>query len=100
MDLQTRDRAPTDVEALSAGQPGVPLEGAERSQAAGARRGPGGLGRLPQLALGGLILLALAALALHMSVRPRHEALDAMPDTLRAIAATFVLFGVGGFGLT
>lgn len=39
-------------------------------------------------------------LALHVSTRPRHNALDALPDTLRALLATVVLFGAGGFGLT
>lgn len=45
-------------------------------------------------------MLGLALLALHMSARPRHEALSAIPDTLRALVATAVLFGVGGLGLT
>jgi hypothetical protein len=39
------------------------------------------------------------ALAWHFNVSPRHEALAAMPDTIRALAAMVVLFGVGGFGL-
>ena len=45
------------------------------------------------------LLVALAAAALYFDHRPRHELFSAVPDTLRAIGATVVLFGVGGFGL-
>ena len=45
------------------------------------------------------ILIALAALSWHFNAKPRHDALSAVPDTLRALAATVVLFGIGGFGL-
>jgi hypothetical protein len=37
--------------------------------------------------------------ALHFDPRPRHTALRAFPDTLRSVAATLVLFGIGGFGV-
>lgn len=43
--------------------------------------------------------MALAAAAFYFDHRPRHDLLSAAPDTLRAIAATVVLFGLGGFGL-
>jgi hypothetical protein len=46
------------------------------------------------------VLAGLVALVWHFNAPPRHEALDALPDTLRAIAGTIVLFGVGGFGPT
>jgi hypothetical protein len=52
-----------------------------------------------QLALAGLILLALFALAYHFTPAPRHTALHAVPDTLRGLGATVVVFGVAGFGL-
>src|SRR5581483_989445 len=101
MDLQTRDRAATDVEALPPGQPGVPVPGADRGQTAGAGQSAAPLNAWAQLALAALVLVALGALALHMDgTKPRHEALRAFPDTIRALAATVVLFGVTGFGLT
>ncbi|HEY2435547.1 MAG TPA: hypothetical protein VGH93_00075, partial [Solirubrobacteraceae bacterium] len=40
----------------------------------------------------------MAALALHFDPRPRHTALRAFPDTLRAVAATVAVFAIGGFG--
>jgi hypothetical protein len=46
-----------------------------------------------------LILVALAGLAWYFNARPRHEALSALPDTLRALAAAVVVFGLSGFGL-
>jgi hypothetical protein len=45
------------------------------------------------------LLIALAALAWHFNVPPRHQALAAAPDTLRALVAAVVLFGAGGLGL-
>jgi len=39
------------------------------------------------------------ALAWHFNAKPRHDALSAVPDALRVLAATVVLFGIGGFGL-
>ena len=67
MDLQTRDRASSDVAAVSAREPGVPEEGADRVQApdspeaaAAARRPPhraGGGGVDPDRARGGHLLL-------------------------------------------
>jgi hypothetical protein len=45
------------------------------------------------------ILVALVALAWHFNAKPRHEALSAVPDALRGLAATLVVFGIGGFGL-
>jgi hypothetical protein len=44
-------------------------------------------------------VVALVALAWHFDARPRHEAFSAVPDALRALAATVVLFAVAGFGL-
>ena len=103
MDLQTRDRAPTDVAPVPAREPGVPVEGPERGQAPAARLALTALGpldgRRAQLALAGVILLALAGACWHFNVPPRHDAFVAVPDTLRALAAMVVLFGVGGFGL-
>jgi hypothetical protein len=43
--------------------------------------------------------VALVVLAWHFNSRPRHAALDAVPDVLRAVAAAVVVFGVCGFGL-
>jgi hypothetical protein len=48
--------------------------------------------------LAGTILLGLAALAWHFNARPRHDAFSALPDTLRTLAATAVVFAIGGFG--
>jgi hypothetical protein len=45
------------------------------------------------------VVLALAGLAWHFNVAPRSEAFKAWPDALRAIAASGVLFALGGFGL-
>jgi hypothetical protein len=45
------------------------------------------------------LLVALAAAGFYFNHRPRHDLLSAAPDTLRAIAATVLLFGLGGFGL-
>jgi hypothetical protein len=45
------------------------------------------------------VLVALAALAWHFNTPPRHSALDAVPDVLRAVAASIVVFGLCGFGL-
>lgn len=50
--------------------------------------------------LAGAALVALLAWAWHFNAPPRRDALSAVPDTLRAVAATIVLFGIGGFGLT
>jgi len=43
--------------------------------------------------------VALLALAWHFNARPRHEAFSALPDALRALGATGLLFAIGGFGL-
>src|SRR5947209_13848055 len=91
MDLQTGDRAPTDVAQVPAGESGLPPPGPDRGQT------PGRLGRLGhpyQVAAAAAMLIVLAALVWHFNVRPRHEALSAVPDALRGIAATVVLFGV------
>jgi hypothetical protein len=45
------------------------------------------------------IVVALLALAWHFNVAPRHEALAAVPDALRGLAATVIVFAVGGFAL-
>jgi len=58
---------------------------------------PGSVRR--QVVLAAAIVVALAALTWHFNAPPRHEALSAVPDTLRALLATVVLFGLGGFGL-
>jgi hypothetical protein len=50
------------------------------------------------LALAAALLLAVYALAWHFAPRPHRTALRAFPDTLRSIAATVLLFAVGGFG--
>ena len=44
-------------------------------------------------------MVAFLALAWHFETPPRHETLSALPDTLRALAAIAVLFGIAGFGL-
>ncbi|HEY2769840.1 MAG TPA: hypothetical protein VGI87_04700 [Solirubrobacteraceae bacterium] len=88
---------------VPAREPGVPLEGADRGHARSWRQrliGPDRDGAaLAQLALAALILLALAALAWHFNVPPRHDAFNAVPDTLRALLGMVVVFGVCGFGL-
>jgi hypothetical protein len=45
------------------------------------------------------VVVALAALAWHFNIPPRHGVLDALPDVLRAVAASIVVFGICGFGL-
>jgi hypothetical protein len=52
-----------------------------------------------QWLLGLAVLAGLGAFVLHFAVRPRHEALDALGPALRTIGATFVVFGIAGFGL-
>jgi hypothetical protein len=47
----------------------------------------------------GVLVVALLVLAWHFNAKPRHEAFAAVPDALRTVAATVVLFGIGGFGL-
>jgi hypothetical protein len=49
--------------------------------------------------LAGLIVLALIGLAWHFNLPPRDQAFRAWPDALRVIAASVVLFTLGGFGL-
>src|SRR5437764_14246697 len=101
MDLPTRDRASADVASVPAGESGVPAPGAERGQA------PGGLTRLESLLRGRYaervvaagLLLALVVITFHFDARPRAQILDPLPNTIRGLAATAVLFGVGGFGL-
>ncbi len=46
-----------------------------------------------------LILIGLVALAWHFNAKPRHDALSPLPDTLRGLVATAVVFGLSGFGL-
>jgi hypothetical protein len=91
------------VASVPAREPGVPVEGAERSQAARWRRRlSGDRGRFStaaQLALAGLIVFALAALSWHFNARPHQDAFAAVPDTLRALAGMLVVFGACGFGL-
>ncbi|HEY1524194.1 MAG TPA: hypothetical protein VGF70_14370 [Solirubrobacteraceae bacterium] len=45
------------------------------------------------------MIVALAALAWHFNLPPRHSALDPVPDVLRAVAASIAVFGICGFGL-
>jgi hypothetical protein len=54
-----------------------------------------------QLALAAAIVLGLAALTVHFNVTWHHglNLFGAVPDALRGLAATVVLFGVAGFGL-
>ena len=49
--------------------------------------------------LAAAVLVGLVALAWHFTPPPHRDALHALPDALRVIAATTVLFMVGGFGL-
>jgi hypothetical protein len=87
------------VASLPAREPGVPVPGGERGPAPRQQRQlkPPVSPRAARWLLAALILVALAALAWHFNARPRHEALSALPDTVRALAATVVLFGVAGF---
>src|ERR1700755_893478 len=101
MDIQTRDRASQDVAPVPDRQPGVPVRGAGRVKAAVAAGPLSGLaapGRGRRLLLL-LLAAALLALAWHANAKPRHEAFSAVPDALRALAATVVVFGIGGFGV-
>jgi hypothetical protein len=52
-----------------------------------------------QLAIAALLLLGLALIANHLDPRPRRQAIHAVPDTVRTLLATAVVFGLGGFGL-
>jgi hypothetical protein len=45
------------------------------------------------------VLLALLALVWHFDAPPRHDVFNAAPDALRAVVASLVVFGIGGFGL-
>ncbi|MDQ6606151.1 MAG: hypothetical protein M3Z06_06335 [Actinomycetota bacterium] len=54
---------------------------------------------MAQFAPAAVILIALVGLCWHFDAKPRHEALTALPDTVRVLLATGVLFGVSGFGL-
>jgi hypothetical protein len=96
MDLQTRDRADPDVAALPDREPDLPEAGGERSAAQRRALTPA---RVASWALAAALLVALAALAWHFAPRPHRTAARAWPDTLRAVAATVVLFAVGGFGV-
>lgn len=46
-----------------------------------------------------MILIALLALCWHFNTKPRHEAFEAVPDTVRVLLGAIVLFGLSGFGL-
>ncbi|HEX3691189.1 MAG TPA: hypothetical protein VHV28_15925 [Solirubrobacteraceae bacterium] len=85
-------------------QSGVPVPGTGRVKAPPAAHALSRLAEtIPPARRHRLLLLALAiallALAWHANAKPRHEALSAIPDALRALAATVVLFGAAGFGL-
>jgi hypothetical protein len=86
------------VAPVPARQPGVPLPGAERGAAT--RRDLALSGRRGQLALAGLLVVAVGALVVHFDVPPRTDALKPIPDALRVLGAFVVLFGVTGFGVT
>jgi hypothetical protein len=47
-----------------------------------------------------LIVFAASGIAKDLMVPPRHDIVDAVPDTLRALAAAVALFGVTGLGVT
>ncbi|MGI8623616.1 MAG: hypothetical protein ACR2NB_09070 [Solirubrobacteraceae bacterium] len=47
-----------------------------------------------------LIALFVLGTASDLVVQPRHDALDAVPDTLRALLAALLVFGVTGLGVT
>jgi hypothetical protein len=92
------------VEEVSDRQSGLPLTRAERVQApadlAGLSRLRARFGaRRLQLACAATILILLAALAWHFDARPRDETFSAVPDVLRVLGSTLVVFGIGGFGL-
>lgn len=46
------------------------------------------------------IVLFILGVGSDVVVKPRHEVLEALPDTLRALAAALVVFGVTGLGVT
>jgi hypothetical protein len=49
----------------------------------------------------GILVVAWGlACALDVALKPRHESLKALPDTLRVLAASAVLFGACGLGAT
>jgi hypothetical protein len=51
-----------------------------------------------QWSLAAALLVALLALCWHFDVRPHHWALRPIPNTLRTLLATAVVFGLAGFG--
>src|SRR5579884_1661657 len=99
MDPPTRHRASTDVAPPAPELHRAGIEGRAPAGIVPDRPFPGRpAGRHLQAALAGLILLVLAGAAWHFNARPRHEAFAAMPDTLRGLAATVLVFAVAGFG--
>jgi hypothetical protein len=83
------------VAALPDREPGLPETGGERSATQRRALTPA---RIASWALAAALLVAVFALAWHFAPRPHRTALHAFPDTLRSIAATFVVFAIGGFG--
>src|SRR5947209_18190452 len=74
MDLQTGERAPTDVAQVPAGESGLPPPRPDRGQA------PARLGRLGppyQVAAAAAVPLVTAPWGWHTTVRRRHETLSA-----------------------
>lgn len=86
MEIQTPDRPAT-----------LPVQPPEPERAQRLR----GLLRSPwaERVLAAGMLGALLLMAFHFDQKPRAQILDPVPDTVRALIATFVLFGVGGFGV-
>jgi hypothetical protein len=99
MDVQTSDRTSAPVATVPAQEAGLPEPGAGQGSAT-ERLSAAVCSRRGQLLLAGAVLVALLGWAWHFNAAPRHDALSALPDTLRAVVATVVLFGIGGFGLT
>jgi hypothetical protein len=79
------------VEALSPGQPGLPLPGDEPGQAPPRRR----------LTFRRLLLVGLPAIvALRLATFSDVVGIDAVDDAARVLGACVLLFGLAGFGLT
>lgn len=100
MDLDTHEQAAAEQATAPSVEPAGGAEGAPPTAWSGlsarvARVRP----RWWHLLVALVVLLWLGSAASQLNTTPRHEAFAAVPDTLRAIGAAVLLFGVGGFGL-
>src|ERR1700738_4335018 len=99
MDLQTRDRAAADVEALPAGQSDLPLAGDERGSSP---RGPAehGRARLAGWLRGPVVLLLTAGATLYIARESGVSGKGAAPALAEIGLGAIGVFAVSGFGVT